>query len=981
MNEVARVETARLLKALRKSGEVQKAALWTMLTPAERERALRIHALADPEHRRDRAKELGSLLYREKRGFRPATVMGWSAEQLCAEVAKLPRLDAPGLIESVVLKHHDDKLATLQAPFLDRLTIEHVGGIVEDGALDELHGREGDEVCQAALDVWREIRTRDMALYLLALPILYSHRWQSLRVILPTIADELELRYSSLIEPALTLVRDGTASPASNADTLGVDREDSTALIDAADADDEWLDDVDEDAADVDEDAADVDEDAADVADDAADVADDAAEDDKAADTTAPVPAARSNPNTAALSPLDEQIILRIADSLQRVVGAPDEATLDAIIDELVRLNGSRHQSFYHLGFHDAVRGRPARGIITAQNATRWRWYLAGYVAGLARLSDWLGIAALYDQREEVRSLGDNGVGPSRYAAQHITRALIEEKRPTDAVAFVSPTLIERNPQVGIDLLGAGTALLREQRLEVAAPIFELLLRAARPGVGSQSSMWATVKRRYAHCLRAEDKLEAARGLLEEALDEGDTAEKAMVLVDLGLIDAGFGRLADLRLPENAESACETARRLERGLSQFNAAERLDVHTSSHARYVLGMKALLERDYPRAETYLAFAVSAFDLERDRYAPAGLLARAHLHLAVARCANLESDPQRLAGAVADIDAGLIDVADLPDYFAEELIAALSLRAGAEVGRLIEALIRRGRESLLDALRYESSARKSVAVADMLASRFRRVGREFPDRIEDGCALVEMLLLQGRHDEASGALDELERLTLQHTSTDRFLNLLAQEKELSAVWEPKEIVNARVRFLEGMGRYHEASEILIAHFHRAVARNDEHSALEADDILETLGGYTCCESLNLPSLRQRLERSGVVLAPLPVAPTRPIKILVVGGNETQASYDADLRAYYRTNAPWLTVEFLHSGWSSNWGDKVDEFQRRLACQDGVVLIYLMRTEFGRAVRKRMGSIPWRACTGKGKNSIRRAIDAAAAAVAHS
>ena len=85
MNEVARVETTRLLKALRKSGEVQMAALWTMLTPAERERALRIHALADPEHRRDRAKELGSLLYREKRGFRPATVMGWSAEQLCAE--------------------------------------------------------------------------------------------------------------------------------------------------------------------------------------------------------------------------------------------------------------------------------------------------------------------------------------------------------------------------------------------------------------------------------------------------------------------------------------------------------------------------------------------------------------------------------------------------------------------------------------------------------------------------------------------------------------------------------------------------------------------------------------------------------------------------------------------------------------------------------------------------------------------------------
>lgn len=893
-------------------------------------------------------------------GFRPSTIRAWSISQLSSHVAKLADPRNPDIIEQVVLEHHGpERLAVVQAPLLHRLGIANDKGVVDADALDGLSNLSPDDICRAAIESWRESPSRDMALYLLALAIVFPGRWEHLHAILPVIGEELlgELEEGGYFGPSLAT---SALSAAEECVTVGirhVPERSSASIANHSEAQlptapREVVQDVDNVHVDVNE-----------------------------AEDVSAVPRSRRRvvpSEKVGLSPLDEEIIFRIADSLQGVAGAPDESVLDALIDELIRLNGSRHQSFYHAGFHDAARQRPARSHLPAQNVHRWRWYYAGYIAGLARRGDNDAIVSLFDRLAEVRSLGDTSEGPSRYAIVFLARALQATERLADVVSFASVPAIAITPQLADMLLEIGTTLQRGQREAEAALVFERILQAERTGNALSPSFWSTVKRRHAHCLRAEGKLEAARRLLDEALVGANAEEQAMVLVDLGLIEAGFGRLSDLRLPSSELIAREMAAKLDGAEMAWQAADELGVVTSSHAHYVLGMRSLLRKRYAEAEQFLSRAVSHFDLERERYGPAQLLRRAHLHEAIARCANVDSDASRLEQAVAAIAEALANQEDVPDLYAQDVIAALSLRKGVLADSLVEPLLETGREALLDSLRGEMESRTSAVVANALAKRFRRPHRTLGERLGDGISLVERLLIQGRYDEATHVMDELEDLAVQSDEGERYLHFVEEASpKLSAIWEPHEIESSKIRVLESLARAEDAAQLLRKSYSRALARGDAQGILDAQDIVDALESYGCVPADEVIGLRNRIDRKAEPLDPLP-APTRSIRVLVVGGNEMQAQYDAAIRAHYSATAPHVTIDFMHTGWSSNWGEKVDEFKRRLPNADAVVLIYLMRTEFGRSVRKCMNGVPWRGCGGKGRDSVQRAISAAVAAV---
>ena len=89
----------------------------------------------------------------------------------------------------------------------------------------------------------------------------------------------------------------------------------------------------------------------------------------------------------------------------------------------------------------------------------------------------------------------------------------------------------------------------------------------------------------------------------------------------------------------------------------------------------------------------------------------------------------------------------------------------------------------------------------------------------------------------------------------------------------------------------------------------------------------------------------------------------------------------RCRARLPGPGVTIEFLHTGWSGNWSAHVEQFERETAIADGVVLLQLMRTMFGRSIRARC-HLPWRGCRGRGQgeivNTIKRVVPAARARV---
>ena len=103
--------------------------------------------------------------------------------------------------------------------------------------------------------------------------------------------------------------------------------------------------------------------------------------------------------------------------------------------------------------------------------------------------------------------------------------------------------------------------------------------------------------------------------------------------------------------------------------------------------------------------------------------------------------------------------------------------------------------------------------------------------------------------------------------------------------------------------------------------------------------------------------------------------PARILFVGGNESQERYEASLRADFLERNPGSTIDFTH--WSSNWGRQIDEVKPKLAQYSAMVLMRFVRTQMGRELR-RLGTrfdLPWVACTGHGRESLRRAIENAA------
>ena len=103
------------------------------------------------------------------------------------------------------------------------------------------------------------------------------------------------------------------------------------------------------------------------------------------------------------------------------------------------------------------------------------------------------------------------------------------------------------------------------------------------------------------------------------------------------------------------------------------------------------------------------------------------------------------------------------------------------------------------------------------------------------------------------------------------------------------------------------------------------------------------------------------------------------MFVGGDELEKRNNAAVLKHLETTAPWITVDFEHTGWSGHWGPSAERITNRLSQYDVLVITPYIRTGFGMTLRKNVDEvgIPWRACTGRGRKTITRSILNAAVA----
>lgn len=108
---------------------------------------------------------------------------------------------------------------------------------------------------------------------------------------------------------------------------------------------------------------------------------------------------------------------------------------------------------------------------------------------------------------------------------------------------------------------------------------------------------------------------------------------------------------------------------------------------------------------------------------------------------------------------------------------------------------------------------------------------------------------------------------------------------------------------------------------------------------------------------------------------------LKIVFVGGNETQAAYRDSIEKALRERFGAGIVISWHGGWSSNWDEIANAVERDMEDSAAVVLMAYVRTGLGAQVRDDVDAhgIPWVPCTGGGRQSMYRAVEQALLIVA--
>lgn len=693
---------------------------------------------------------------------------------------------------------------------------------------------------------------------------------------------------------------------------------------------------------------------------------------------------------------LDRLLILAAVDARQEVLGAEREDAIDDAVDELIQLNGRRHRSYFHAGFRDALFGRPLGEEIPAENATRLRWYWNGAIQGLARIRSSEEIVRVYDDMSPVKELGDGGNPPSPVAAREIVAALEQQERWPDIPVFLQPQGVTLE-LYGL-VLGKVAALLRDGvPASRVRPLCDLLdqsrpLLRRSEGMPRNFHLFLVADQCSARCLQQLGEFDAARRRLQIAVRSADGRHglKAALETDLGLVEGAFRSLTDVQLPHDSDELDSFGNRLRTHKRRFESVRRSGVHGSG--RYCLGVLELIDGDHEAADRHLGRARGLLQREPARFSPDAyppeFFTRLGLYEGIAKLLAATTD-DRLVHAADLLTSSLREGARIPRYLVEKVREHLDLVPTKSSEPVLLALLEEADDHLLDTL---VGGTKGPALQKPLAKKFlaraKTPTRSREEEAADYRTALECQLAAGDEENAETTLDRLEELALEGTGVGEFLGLLKTENCGRLPWSREEADVGAARVRANRGQYEEAASGLTNLFHHyagEAASGDREALEEAAGILETIRGYGLpqdwCHDL-------QLRYDAVCAEQQPLAPRhdarsvapKPVVVLVVGGNEIQARDAERVEQKVKQDDAAISLDFVHSGWTSNWNKHFESVKRKLdgGC-DALVILRFIRTQLGRKVRAECGQreIQWRSSWSGGQGGIIRAVHRAAEA----
>ena len=692
-------------------------------------------------------------------------------------------------------------------------------------------------------------------------------------------------------------------------------------------------------------------------------------------------------PGPSSLTALDRVLRQTILDAAQGVAGSLSAEEVDAAVSEFVSLNGQRPISYYHAGFRDTLFGRAPSTEWPALGRDGSRCYWAGAIRGWARAEAWPQIVREYDGGGVVRELGDGTDFASAEALEPTVRALADEGRTAELARFVRVSALADRLGLYEFLLDAAVRRLGAEDAAQARPVLDLLVDAADAvagaGTSAEAGVFLEARRRQAQCLMQLKEDHGATVALRRLLKrKPDAKTVALVHADLGLLAGGFSTLWEVELPAAEDDLDAVVEKLSLGEDHFRTSVRENADWACGSWYCLGVHSLGRAarngsGYQDAADHFMRARSAFMNRRERYAR--IMSRTDLYFGIASIgslsqAGLARGPEVM---VESMKAGAV----LPPYLVGPVVEAMGFADQASQRVVYDAIVEAGDDATLDyAAGSESVLKQCPAAVRALLARGRREGRTARQSAADLRAALVGCIANGDREDAAETLSDLEAMAQRRIGAEEFAELLADPSRYEPAWSREDAAIALAHCHEAAGRFLEATDVLRDYFYQQASRGTEASLDEAEGVLRKIEEFGIDPSI-YKDMQDRYDAlvaaSGAGEAEADGAERTEVKVLVVGGNEVQARAEAQVRAKLHRTHPHVRVEFIHTGWGSNWQKPLEEFHRKLPVFDAVVIMRFMRTELGKRIRKACSSHPWRSCWGPGQMAQVTAVIKAAEA----
>lgn len=686
---------------------------------------------------------------------------------------------------------------------------------------------------------------------------------------------------------------------------------------------------------------------------------------------------------------LDRVIIEQILATLSRQDRAltPDE--LVDLVESVHALDTGRQRTYFHLGFLDALLpGRAAEMNRPEMNDGRRHWYLAGLLAGYVRQRDHEAVkTCLRRHADALRAASAIPGGAGASLLNEIYPYLLETGFTQEAIRLLRGQRRHLTGPTVRRVLESAARALHAGEVELANVLLVELKEGmphAALDVEVQRELYPLLERRLGQALQAQGNFAGARALYEGLLDSGP-GEDPGLLADMGLVLGGVRCLEELELPQDAEQGRNLLAQLRNGRVHFTRALERFGRAAVAAHYALGLMQYLAwvesegLDAGREEALTHVNEALVGLMSDAASLAAqqriLLDRCRFMQAVLLMARLDRGSARAAmEAWRGITVAMPTLAGLG---VQRLMECADLADPALAVEIAEAVWRHHGESAPGIVERPEWIARSAYLLDALLDLCRESGqREKAQQWRLWSSLVSAALSAGRMDTAQEGLDALEALATDSRFCEPLLAWLEAPERVDPAWSETEVLRARVRLYRRLGRDAEAYAQLRALF---FALRDIRP-VEAGQILDLFREYGAAPEhyadLTLPA-GETAETGQETDLDRRLREGAEVTVLFVGGNETQARHAEEVIRTVATDWPGVRVIFRLTGWSSNWGREVDALARQAAEADAVVLMTMMRTLLGRALREALNDPPrpWVPCTGTGRGALVESIRRAA------